>query len=119
MCGLLVIPEDCIRVFGCLHKDSVIVPHPDGDKQATPTILAFFMVLVITTVLRSKLWAFVSYIGTVIGALEIFFLCSSDDSNILLYVGNIVEQNSCFRASSLAVHFCHLFLIRRHNFSAF
>ncbi|XP_005097139.1 uncharacterized protein LOC101863811 [Aplysia californica] len=58
-------------IFGCLHKDSVILPRLDGDKQATPTIMASFSILVLATVLRSRFWDFAFYLSVIGGFFEV------------------------------------------------
>lgn len=56
--------------LSCLHKDSVLIPRLDGEKQVTPTIMAAAGVLLTASVLRSRFWAFYLYLPTIGGFFE-------------------------------------------------
>ncbi len=67
-------PQCCLAsvVLACLHQDQVLLtPRLEGDRLTAPTILASCLVLVVSTVLRSRLWLFPSRLAALGGAAEV------------------------------------------------
>nr|KAI8758437.1 hypothetical protein BgiMline_009061 [Biomphalaria glabrata] len=61
-------------ILGCLHQDHIFLPRLTGDKQATPTIMASLGILIISTICRSRLWSWSSFLIIAGGMVEVILV---------------------------------------------
>ncbi|KAH9500626.1 hypothetical protein Btru_077150 [Bulinus truncatus] len=61
-------------ILGCFHQDHIFLPRLTGDKQATPTIMASLCILVISTICRSRLWTWSSFLIIAGGLVEVILV---------------------------------------------